>query len=50
MATTTIKDGFNGGSDNQAYVDSTGALKVTGGGSGGTISSNLTEVGGAAIT
>ena len=50
MATTTIKDGFNGGSDNQAYVDSTGALKVTGGGSGGTISANLTEVSGAAIT
>jgi len=32
MAATTIKDGFQGGSDNQAKVNSDGSLLVSGGG------------------
>lgn len=48
MATTIIKSAT---SDNQALVDSTGHLYVTtGGGSGGSLDTNLTEVGGAPIT
>lgn len=35
MAATTIKDGFNGGSDNQLKVNSDGSINVTGGGGGG---------------
>ena len=52
MATIQIKDGFQGGSDNQAYVDSTGHLFVTGTFSPGpgTGNVNLVQVGGAAIT
>jgi hypothetical protein len=38
MATTQIKDGFNGGSDNQLKVNSDGSINVTGGGgTGGTV-------------
>lgn len=39
MATTTIKDGFQNGSDNQAKVDDTGHLYVTM--AGGGVSSNV---------
>jgi hypothetical protein len=55
MATTSIKDGYNGGSDNGAYVDSTGHLLVTGtfsasnpsiGVTGTTAPTSATEVGG----
>lgn len=35
MATTTIKDGFNGGSDAQLKVNPDGSINVVGGGSGG---------------
>jgi hypothetical protein len=48
MATTTIKDGFNGGSDNQLKVNADGSINVNTGGGGGS-NVNLTEVGGATI-
>lgn len=35
MATTTIKDGYNGGSDNQLRVNNDGSINVNGGGGGG---------------
>jgi hypothetical protein len=35
MATTQIKDGFAGGSDNQLKVNPDGSINVTGGGGGG---------------
>lgn len=52
MAATTIKDGFQGGSDNQALVDSAGNLHVTGTFTPGpgTGNVNLIQVGGAAFT
>jgi hypothetical protein len=52
LATTQIKDGYNGGSDNQAYVDDTGHLYVTGTFTPGpgTSNVNIIQVGGAAIT
>lgn len=55
MASTTIKDGYNGGSDNQALVDSAGNLHVTGsisatnpsvGTNGATAPTSATEVAG----
>lgn len=51
MATTQIKDGFDGGSDNQLKVNSDGSINVdvTGGG-GGVTNTNLTQVGGSPIT
>jgi hypothetical protein len=49
MATTTIKDGFNGGSDNQLKVNSDGSINVDIGGSAGS-NVNLVSVGGSAIT
>lgn len=49
MATTQIKDGWNGGSDNQLKVNADGSINVVGGGSGGS-NVNLTEVGGNPIT
>ena len=51
MATTTIKDGFNGGSDNQMKVNPDGSINVdvTGGG-GGLTNVNITEVNGTPIT
>jgi hypothetical protein len=49
MATTQIKDGYNGGSDNQMKVNADGSINVNTSGGGGTTSTNLTEVGGAAI-
>ena len=53
MAVTTIKDGFNGGSDNQLKVNSDGSINVTGGGSsnasvgltGQTAPTSATEIG-----
>src|SRR5580658_4026087 len=35
MATTQIKDGYNGGSDNQLKVNNDGSINVNGGGGGG---------------
>jgi hypothetical protein len=35
MAATTIKDGYNGGSDNQLKVNPDGSINVNGGGGGG---------------
>lgn len=51
MATTQIKDGFDGGSDNQLKVNADGSINVdvTGGG-GGVTNTNLTEIGGSPIT
>lgn len=34
MSATTIKDGFNGGSDNQLRINDDGSINTTGGGSG----------------
>ena len=50
MATTTIKDGYNGGSDNQLKVNPDGSINVdvTGGGAGSNV--NLVSVGGSSIT
>lgn len=52
MATTQIKDGYQGGSDNQAFVDSTGHLLVTGTFTPGpgTGDVNIVQVGGTAIS
>lgn len=52
MAATTIKNGYQSGSDDQAFVDSTGALKVTGTFSPGpgTGNVNILQVGGSNIT
>lgn len=54
MATTTIKDGFAGGSDNQLRVNDDGSINVNGGGGGGSsvnihdsAGNNLTSTGGA---
>jgi len=49
MATTTIKDGFNGGSDNQLKVNSDGSINVNTSGGGGGSNVNLISVGGASI-
>lgn len=49
MATTTIKDGFAGGSDNQLKVNPDGSINVDTSGGGGTTNVNLTEVSGSAI-
>lgn len=38
MATTQIKDGWHGGSDNQLLVNPDGSINVNGGGSGGNAS------------
>ena len=50
MATTQIKDGFNGGSDNQLKVNSDGSINVDVSGGGGTSNVNITEINGTAIT
>lgn len=54
MAATTIKDGFQGGSDNQLKVNSDGSINVNGGGGGSSdvnihdsAGGNLTSTGGA---
>jgi hypothetical protein len=49
MATTQIKDGFAGGSDNQMKVNADGSINVDVSGGGGASNVNLIEVGGAAI-
>jgi len=49
MATTTIKDGFNGGSDNQLKVNADGSINVNTSGGGGGSNVNLISVGGASI-
>jgi hypothetical protein len=53
MATTTIKDGFQGGSDNQLKVNPDGSINVNGGGgnasvgpTGATAPTSATEIGG----
>ncbi len=50
MATTTIKDGYQGGSDNQLKVNPDGSINVDVSGSGGTSNVNITEVNGTPIT
>jgi hypothetical protein len=51
MATTQIKDGYNGGSDNQLKVNPDGSINVdVSGGSGGVVSTNLTQINGASIS
>lgn len=54
MATTTIKDGFQGGSDNQLKVNNDGSINVNSGGGGSSnvnihdsTGGNLTSTGGA---
>lgn len=49
MATTQIKDGYNGGSDNQLKVNADGSINVDVSGGGGASNVNLTEVGGSTI-
>lgn len=49
MATTQIKDGFNGGSDNQLKVNDDGSINVVTGGSVGN-NVNISSVGGNAVT
>lgn len=41
MATTQIKNGFNGGSDAQLLVNPDGSINVNSGSSGGTTNSNI---------
>jgi hypothetical protein len=51
MSVTQIKDGFDGGSDNQLKVNPDGSINVdVSGGGGGTTNVNITEVNGTAIT
>jgi hypothetical protein len=50
VATTSIKDGFAGGSDNQMKVNADGSINVDVSGGGGASNVNLIEVGGTAIT
>jgi hypothetical protein len=50
MAATTIKDGFNGGSDNQLKVNSDGSINVNGGGGGGTTDVNIHDSAGNSLT
>ncbi len=50
MATTTIKDGFNGGTDAQLKVNPDGSINVDVSSGGGSSNVNLTEVGGTAIS
>lgn len=50
MAATTIKDGFQGGSDNQLKVNSDGSINVNGGGGGGTTNVNIHDAAGNNLT
>jgi hypothetical protein len=51
MAATSIKDGFQGGSDNQLKVNSDGSVNVNStGAGGGPVVTNITEIGGATIS
>ncbi len=50
MAVTQIKDGFNGGSDNQLLVNPDGSINVNTSGGGGGSNVNLIEVGGAPVS
>lgn len=49
MATTQVKNGWHGGSDDQLLVNPDGSINVNSTG-GGTTSTNLTQVGGAPIS
>lgn len=49
MATTQVKDGFQGGSDNQLKVNADGSINVNSSGGGGSSNVNISEVGGVAI-
>lgn len=46
MSSTTVKDGFDGGSDNQLKVNDDGSINVNGGGS----NINIASVGGNTVT
>lgn len=50
MATTQIKNGWHGGTDDQLLVNPDGSIDVNVTGGGGSTNTNLIEVGGAAIT
>lgn len=50
MASTTIKDGFNGGTDNQLRVNDDGSINVVGGGGGGTTDVNIHDSAGGNLT
>lgn len=50
MAATQIKDGFQGGSDNQLKVNSDGSINVNGGGGGGTTDVNIHDSAGNSLT
>lgn len=50
MASTTIKDGFNGGTDNQLRINDDGSINVVGGGGGGTTDVNIHDSAGGALT
>jgi hypothetical protein len=49
MATTQLKDGFDGGSDNQLLILPDGSINVNTSGGSGATAVNLTKVGGTAI-
>jgi len=50
MSTTQIKNGFQGGSDDQLLVNPDGSIDVNVTGGGGTSNVNITEIGGAPIS
>ena len=50
MATTQIKDGFNGGSDNQLKVNPDGSINVNSSGGGGGGDVNIFDSAGNALT
>lgn len=49
MATTGIKDSFNGGSDNGLRVNDDGSINVVGGGGGGTSNVNIHDSAGGTL-
>ncbi len=50
MASTTIKNGFQNGSDVQLLVNPDGSINVNSSGGGGTSNVNITEIGGNPVT
>lgn len=50
MASSTIKDGYNGGTDNQLRVNDDGSINVVGGGGGGTTNVNIHDSSGGNLT
>lgn len=50
MSSTSIKDGFNGGSDNQLLVNPDGSINVNSTGGGGTSDVNISDAAGNPLT